>query len=242
MLYNFMTECQCVLKEEADDYRAQLRRLAGRPARVGFMPAIIDDLAPVYALSCTGARRIVSPNFYIIPIVTSSAWGFTRECFEKAVNEFYQDDELQEQLEIELEEMILLTHPAIERSLSLSGGTPYNVVFCHITMNDGSERYLLIMALTPDECWKRIVEHYGVQCDILIDSHKGLGDYFSAAPLYRYLRETEAVELLPRYYFKGSYVHSSRNLPGFRLAYVIREDMPAARWGGAAAGNPRFMP
>ena len=39
------------------------------------MPAMTDDLYPVFVLSCTSARQIVSPNVYIVPVGTHDCWA-----------------------------------------------------------------------------------------------------------------------------------------------------------------------
>lgn len=218
MLYDFLYNCNCVLNEEVNDYQALLNSFEGKSACVGFMPAITDDLYPVFTLSCTSAKQIISPDVYIIPVGAHDYWA--KPYFEEIINKFYKSDEFNEQFDIELEEMLLLNNTNLGCFFSLTDGTNCNVVFCRIALPDGSERYLFVLPETPDDCWKNIIEQYEINCGIVIDSLKGMGDWFDSVPLYRVMRETNATELLPRYYFKGLYI--SHDAPcGFNMLYTI---------------------
>ena len=47
-----------------------------------------------------------------------------------------------------------------------------------------------------------------------------MGNWFDSIPLYKVMRETNATELLPHYYFRGLYI--SHDAPrGFNLLYTI---------------------
>lgn len=220
MLLDFLFDCQCALENEKSDYQEILSDFSNKSVCVGLMSAITDDLYSVSVLSCYSATKIISPNVYIIPVGAHDYW--VKPHFEEIINKFYEDDEIQEQFDIELEEMILLNNSRLNCSFSLSSGTEYNVVFCHITIPGGTDKYLVIVLVTPDDCWKKHVELYSIKCDILIDSHKGMGNWFEDVALYKVMRETTAIELLPRYYFKGLYI--SHDTPhGFKLLYTIPE-------------------
>ena len=223
MFYDFLRDCRCVLSEEAADFHDLLAHVQHLPVSVGFMPAIWDDLYPVYALACTSAKKIVSPNVYIIPIAAHG--DFARGRFEQMVSDFYSDDTFRDQYEIELEEMLLLSPPALPCSFSFRlEDTEYNVILLRITMPDDSEKILIITPLTPHAAWKDIMEAYRIPCDIVIDSGKGMGDWFEEIPLFPAMMETRARDLLPRYYFRGK--HISHDAPdGFRLVYTISEPM-----------------
>lgn len=220
MLYDFIANCKCAIDEEYVDYRDLLNDLKGmRHCVIGLMPAIRDDLYPVFALSCTSARQIVSPNVYVIPVGAHDYWA--QSYFEEIVNQFYRDDEIREQFDIELEEMLLLVNPKLKRYFKLEDGTCYNTLVCRITLPDETEKYLVVVPLTPDDCWTNIIEPYDIKCDVIIDSGKGMGHWFDDVPLYKIMRETEAIELLPRYYFKGMYMGGYQVPFGFRLSYTI---------------------
>lgn len=113
MLYKFIANCRCALNGESADYRELLKDLDGRKSCViGFMPAVTDDLFPVFALSCTSASQIISPDIYIIPVGAHDYWA--KPHFEEIINRFYQLDEFQEQFDIEFEEMLLLVNPELK--------------------------------------------------------------------------------------------------------------------------------
>lgn len=115
MLYKFIANCRCALNGESADYRELLKdfNFNGRKSCViGFMPAVTDDLFPVFALSCTSASQIISPDIYIIPVGANDYWAKSQ--FEEIVNRFYQLDEFQEQFDIEFEEMLLLVNPELK--------------------------------------------------------------------------------------------------------------------------------
>ena len=221
MLIDFLSSCTNVLNDETFDFNDAIISLSHTSVSIGLMPAITDDLYPIYSLVCTSANKIVSPNVCIIPIGAHEYWA--KPYFEDIVNKFYQEDYVREQFQIELEEMILLKHPDISESFCLNKDIVYNVLYCHLKMPNNMPVYLLIIPLKPAGCWG-IMERYELKCDILIDSNKGLGDWFESTPLYGMMRETKHIELLPRYYFKG--LHISHDAPkGFELIYTIPESI-----------------
>lgn len=218
MLYDFLKNCKCVINEESADYRALLSLFERMPVNVAFMPAITDALYPAHALSCTSAKKIISPNVYIIPVGAHDNWAI--DFFEEIVNKFYLDDEFREQYGIELEEMILLSNPKSNCFFTFYDGTNYNVTISRVTMSDGSEKFLIVVPENPEDCWNTIIESNNIRCEILIDSLKGMGDWLDTTPLYRILRGTNKTELLPKYYFKGLYVKHDAPF-GFHKIYTI---------------------
>lgn len=224
MIYDFLFDCKGAINNEVADFQELLQNIRNTPICVGFMPAVWDDLYPVFALSCTSAKRIISPNVYIIPIGAPNCVD-AKPFFEEIVNNFYQNDEFREQYDIELEEMLLLNNPKLSNSFSTSDATKYNVIFCRITLPNGTENALVIVPETPEDCWNKVFEPYEIKCDILIDSCKGMGNVLDPTRLYKVMRETNATELLPHYYFRGMYV--KKEPPnGFNLLYTIPEEIP----------------
>lgn len=218
MLCDFLSSCKCVFSDEKADFQRVINEAAGE-ATIGFMPAIIADFYPIFALSCTSAKQMVLPNYYILSVGVSD-WAKAE--FEKIIDDFYQDREYQDQYNVQFEEMILLNCADLKSSFTFTDGKKYNVAYCCILLADGSLKHLLIIPENPDDCWKMIFESYRIKCDILIDSHKGMGNWLESIPLYKSLRTTTLAELLPRYYFKGLYI--SHEAPaGFHLTYTIPE-------------------
>ncbi len=80
------------------------------------MPAMTDDLYPVFVLSCTSARQIVSPNVYIVPVGTYDCWA--KPYFEQIIDAFYEKNEFREQFAIKLDEMLLLNNLEISSFLN----------------------------------------------------------------------------------------------------------------------------
>ena len=111
MLIDFLSSCTNILNEETLDFNNVIVSLSHTSVSIGLMPAITDDLFPIYSLVCTSANKYVSPNVYIIPVGAHDYWA--KPYFEDIVNKFYQEDYIREQFQIELEEMILLKHPDI---------------------------------------------------------------------------------------------------------------------------------
>ena len=222
MLKDFLSACRCVLPDERNDLGGVLRRMPEGPVSVGFMPAIADDLYPVYALSCTSASRIVSPSVYIVPVGAMNGWA--KPQLEQLVDRFYSDDELgfRQSFDFELEETLLLENPGVDGFFLLNGRERYNVLFCRVTAPGGREVVLCVVPSSPEACWKQIIEPCGIACDVLIDSHKGLGGWLDDSPLFAAMRETAFPELLPRYYFKGRFI-SHEPPQGFSLFYRIPE-------------------
>lgn len=220
MLLDFLYDCQCELENEKTDFHETLKNLSNKSLCVGFMPAITDDLYPIFALSCTAAKHIILPNVYIIPVGAHNYWA--KPYFESIINKFYEDDVIREQFDIELEEMLLLNNHKLNCPFILSGEKYSNVVLCHITLPSESDAYLIVVPETPDDCWSKLVEPYEIKCDIIIDSNKGLGNWFDDVPIYKLMRETRLKELLPQYYFRGLYI-SHDAPPGFKLLYTIPE-------------------
>ena len=58
MLTEFMRSCTPVLPEEKDDYNVILQEIENnKDPFIGFMPAIIEDLWPIYVMEDTDARK-----------------------------------------------------------------------------------------------------------------------------------------------------------------------------------------
>ena len=82
------------------------------------MPTMTDDLYPVFVLSCTSARQIVSPNVYIVPVGAHDCWA--KPYFEQIIDAFYEKNEFREQFAIKLDEMLLLNNLEISSFFEFS--------------------------------------------------------------------------------------------------------------------------
>lgn len=116
MLIGFLQLCRPVLQCESEDFAQCLIDIQQQEISLGFMPAMTDDLYPVFVLSCTSARQIVSPNVYIVPVGTHDCWA--KPYFEQIIDAFYEKNEFREQFAIKLDEMLLLNNLEISSFLN----------------------------------------------------------------------------------------------------------------------------
>lgn len=139
------------------------------------------------------------------------------------------DDELPDSelhYDAELEESILLYNTGLSSGKSVKlNGLVYNAVYLRLLMSNQRLVYLFIIFEKPELVWTNIIEQFRIKTDIIIDNHKGLGDWFENVPLYKMMKETHQRDLLPELYFKGKYI--SHEAPkGFVKAYEVRENKP----------------
>lgn len=118
MLIGFLQLCRPVLQCESEDFAQCLIDIQQQEISLGFMPAMTDDLYPVFVLSCTSARQIVSPNVYIVPVGTHDCWA--KPYFEQIIDAFYEKNEFREQFAIKLDEMLLLNNLEISSFFEFS--------------------------------------------------------------------------------------------------------------------------
>lgn len=229
MIYNFLKECSPILENEKCDFESVLKKFEKvEKSYTGFMPAIVGDIYPVFALECTSANKIVNdyvPQVYIIPIEGHGDWALLG--FNNLINNFYDNDELGDEsiyYSASLEEVLLLEKQGIENHLAMSDGTGYGVVYCLITMPNGVQVDLIVMCMKPEDCWMNVMEKYDISCDILVDSNKGMGDWFFLTPLYSVMKNTSKSNLLPKFYFCGKYA-SGGAPPEFEPYYTIPENI-----------------
>lgn len=225
MLIEFFKSCTPVLQEEIEDYCNILREISQiADPFIGFMPAIIEDIWPIYALECTKASQFnhhTGNSFYIIPYGAHDFWGV--HGLNETMHNWYENDEITigEDYNVEIEETILLNCPEIQTDKSLDGSfRKSNAVYLKISTTDNKIIHAIILIDTPDAVWTNAVEKFNIPIDIFIDSHKGMGDWFENVPLYKIIKATANDHLLPPYYFKGKYI--SHNAPeGFEKVYIF---------------------
>ena len=91
MFFDFLSSAAPVFPEEERDFAELCEELRGDSEFVGFMPAVIFDLWPIYALSCTHASRFTgshaAPKIYLMPIAVSDCAVYNS--IAEKVRDFY---------------------------------------------------------------------------------------------------------------------------------------------------------
>ncbi|MBE6679595.1 MAG: hypothetical protein E7598_03635 [Ruminococcaceae bacterium] len=226
-LVEFLAALHPVLSEEAQDFETLCADIAAKNIPVSFMPCVTFDLWPVYALQCTNANvHIDSYNgsmFYIAPIGEHDF--YLKPHLEQIMTDFYKDDfdDFGLMYGGELEEMLLLESQDIGTFFKLGDvSEKANAVYMGFSMPNGAAAHILFLLDSMVNTWENCFEKYSVNCDALIDSHKGMGDWFDTTPLYSYFQSTQKKELLPKLYFKGKYI--SHEAPkGYKLIHSVEE-------------------
>lgn len=208
MLQDFLRQCTCTLPDERPDFREVCQKLEAQVPNVAYMPCITWDLWPVYVLSCTDARHRLeakAPRVYLMPIGAHAYWA--APYFKNIVLDFYREEVFPEgnSYDYELEEMILLNYPDAGSSLELEEFGACSAVYLHLSHPTGGSAHVFLLMEDPSEGWNQIVRKYDIPVQVLVDSHKGLGDWYENIPLSRYMGQTQRA-LLPEFYFKGKYI------------------------------------
>ena len=228
MLIDFLKSCTPALQDEKEDYNHILHELSYcTDSFIGFMPSIIDDIWPVYVLECTDAVQFnhhSHDSVYILPFGAHDFFGV--HSLEKLIQNWYLHDEIPEKEyyhDAELEESILLNCSDIQSKVSVDvQGNYVNMVYLKISMSNNRKVHILLIIEKSQFVWANVIEKYNIAADIVIDSHKGMGDWFEDVPLYGVIKNTKNRKLLPELYFKGKYI--SHEAPeGFKKAYEIPE-------------------
>ncbi len=226
MLKELLLNCKTILKDEHNDYAKVVERIPN-DAVVTFFPLCWTDLWPLYVLECTDASRYKSENnIYIAPIGAHDFYA--DHILKQIIEKFYHYDEIDPNrlyYRTSLEEMILLQNDKIPHNIYIDKIGNVNVVYLNLRMKNDNEVHLFLIADTHDNVWKNIIEKYNIKTDFIIDSHKGLDDYFTRIPLYEIMKNTSKRNLLPQYYFKGKF--SKDDAPcGFELVHIVSMHEP----------------
>lgn len=227
MIVEFMKSCVPVLSEEKTDYTDIIQDIKrNKDPFIGFMPAIIEDLWPIYIMEDTHAKQFnhhSGNSIYIIPYGAHDFWGV--QGLNDIIRKWYNDDEIDigEQLGMEIEETILLKSDTLqsERAISVNGNAA-NAVYMRLSSAKDRIVHIVILIDTPHAVWNEVIEKFGIKTDVLIDSNKGMGGWFDNIPLYSIMNNTPVPSLLPLYYLKGKYVKHTAPEIGERV-YIIQE-------------------
>lgn len=227
MIIDFMKSCIPVLSEEKADYLDIIQEIENNiDPFLGFMPAIVEDLWPIFIMEDTHAQKFnihSGDSVYLIPYGAHDFWGI--QGLDEFIHKWYDNDEIHlgEQQDMDVEETILLKSDALqtERVICVNGNVA-NAVYMRLSSAKDRAVHIVMLIDTPHAVWTEVVEKFGVKTDVLIDSHKGMGDWFDKVPLYGVMKKTSKPALLPAYYFKGKYI--SHDAPaGFSKLYSIPE-------------------
>lgn len=208
MFIDFLENCKCILKDEIKDY--EMIKLSFKNDEqtpfIAFMPLIVDDLWPIHILETTEAHRFRDDNGKSIYIVPVGAHDFyAKFTLENKIRDFYENDYLDElEFDAELEECILLSCDDIRKDILSEELNDCNVIYLRIEMKTRSVEIFVIVDYQED-VWKRIVERYSLNVSYIIESTKGMGDWYYCVPLYNLVMNTSLSSGIPKYYMKGRY-------------------------------------
>ena len=227
MIVDFMKFCIPVLPEEKTDYLDIIQEMENNiDPFIGFMPAIIEDLWPIFIMEDTLAKQFnlhSGISIYLIPYGAHDFWGI--QGLNDIICRWYDDDEIDigERLGMEIEETILLKSDDLQSQQTICvDGNVANAIYMRLSSAKDRTVHIVMLIDTPHAVWTEVVEKFGVKTDVLIDSHRGMGDWFDCVPLYSVMKNTSKPALLPAYYFKGKFI--SHNAPaGFSKLYSIPE-------------------
>lgn len=208
MLQDFLRQCTCTQREETADFLAVCQALESHGTPTAYMPAVTWDLWPLCALSGANActfTDIKRPAVYLVPIGAHEFWA--ESYFARLVLDFYREDICPEtnHYGYDIEEMILLDYPDAGRLLDLQEFGSCSAVYLCLRHSTGAPAHMFLLMEDPSEGWNRIIRKYEIPVHVLIDSHKGLGDWYDAIPLCGYIAQTPP-PLFPEFYFKGKYI------------------------------------
>lgn len=225
MLIDFLKSLVPVIEEEKSDFNDVINALM-TVKKANFMPSITFDLWPVFSLQCSETipdKCNDIPNVYIISI--GEAEFFFKHELERILSNFYNDDdfEVQHTYGGELEEMILLSSSLFNEKLHVTDITDAtNVAYMRFALSNGELAHLFFVLSTTVDAWSSIFEKYKVACSVLIDSHKGFGDWMESTPFWNKLKRTANSETNPTYYFKGKFISNEAPV-GFEYICDVKE-------------------
>lgn len=228
MINDFFISLSCVASEEENDYQEIIDEWKEKDCSVLFMPAIFSN-AGTFNLFDQKAKSDNQNMIWIIPAGQNNY--FWLKSLKKEIIEFYETDEIKypenssfPHIEAEeFEECILLHSNNIQNDpkFSIFGA---NVIMYRLALTSGKETLLFILLDHQDCCWKNIIEEYHISLDWLVDSGRGMEDYFERTNLYQLMKNTPYQEILPGLYFQGLY--SKEIVPdNMKFEYFMIDEM-----------------
>lgn len=224
MIYDFFNSMHCVLQNEASDYRVICDAWSKKDYHIAFMPAIswysgtynlFDQKAGVEGRNMIWLISAGQSGFFWLPTLK-----------QKVVN-FYETDEIEINDHISFpgieaerfEECILLHSNDLQDNPehTICGA---NVLLVRLSLSSGRNTLIFILLDHQDTCFKRIIEGYDISLTWLVDSGRGMEDYYTRVNLYQLMTTTSHRNTLPALYFKGLF--NKGEIPdGFRFLYAM---------------------
>lgn len=204
----WINSCRSIVPEEELDWIKMVNKL-NTTSKVVLMPSIICDAWPIYALNdLKYGERIIGtpPAIYVVPLGTHDFW--IKQEVEKLVNAFYQDEDIpacKNYYGLSLEEIILLDCCNSKNYLCVDRYKANGFV-AEFKTKLGNSIYVFAIMQKAEVFWEEIVQKYEVPVMCIVDSHKGLGDWFTEVPLFKSIVASKCRSVLPQYYFKGKYI------------------------------------
>ncbi len=229
MVFDFLKTLKCIYEDEASDYEDILSELTKKDYHVALMPAIFWD-GGICNLFDQKAASFGKDLIWIMPIGQAN-FCWLRSLREKIIG-FYKTDKIEFNKSghpgfpgvsfEEFEECILLRSDDLE-SCSEHTILGANIILIRLGLSSGRDALLFIVLAHQDDCWEKIIEKYGVSLKWLVDSGRGMGDYYVWTRLYKLMQNTPYPEILPTLYFKGLY--NKGDVPeSFKFSYSMFGD------------------
>ena len=228
MLYDFLNSLHCVVQNESSDYRAILGEWSKKDYHIAFMPAI-NWYSGTYNLFDQKAGIDGRNMIWLIPAGQSRfVWLPT---LKQKVEDYYETDEIEIDEHVhfpgidaeEFEECILLHSNDLQDNPEHTILGANVLLFC-LSLSSGRSTLLFILLDHQDTCWKRIIEEYEISLTWLVDSGRGMGDYYTCVNLYQLMTVTSHRNTLPALYFKGLY-NKDKVPDGFKFLYAMLSQM-----------------
>ncbi len=207
----FLADLTPILSDERLDFCKIAEDLKDRSPFVLFQPSLSPDLAPMAALMQAGilqeAQDAGKPLIWLVSV--SEYRSFGPEGFEALVSDFYLRDELPELAlpeslqELELKEMILLHWKKLPDCFRLPSLGMANVIYLSLALPGEAAVHCFVCAGKPEQIWDAWTVQDGCSIDWLLDSGKGMPDFFPRTELFRQFLDFDRKEMLPPFFYSN---------------------------------------
>ncbi len=224
MLIDFANDLTCILQNEVSDYQDILNILNQKDNTVLFMPAITRTDG-IFNLFDKNIGINEKNMIWLIPAGQHDY--FWLNILKRTISDFYMTDEAETNSNVlfpkvepeEFEECILL-HSSCLQNNPENTILDANVILVRLSLTSDREALIFILLDHQDQCWEKIIENYHIKLNWLVDSHRGMGDYYLRTQLYQLMKKTAYPEVLPDFYFKGLY--NKGDIPeNFQFSYAM---------------------